>query len=319
MNGASRSQSIFVVGMPRSGTTLISNILSAHSRVAITPETHFWRRLGKLRHGELGWEEFVHSFMTGPELQDFRLPEAVRDRIERQFRPLPTSTNLESRAFGLLESVCMAFAAQHGKTVWGEKTPAHLEALPCLAKAFPGASFVFMVRDPRDTSLSLTEVPWNTEAPLDHFLRWRRYLRLAREWKRQFPGRFFWVRYEDLVSAPEESVRRLSRQLGLTFQDEMLQFDETPIVTFDSAREPWKARSTRRIDDDRIGRWRRCMLAVDQASCDLVAGRGMDLLGYPRVFRMLPREAQAEALFRVVSSGIGLMLRRLRGTFMLEG
>jgi len=147
---------IFVVGCPRSGTTLLRLMLDAHPTLAIPPESHFIPLVARVRSrydqpSGFDAEHMAADVMRGLRFRDWHLSDdAVRAAI-RERRP----TTLASA----IECVFVAYADAHGKTRWGDKTPGYSIELPLISELFPEAVFVHLIRDGRNVALSLMEVP----------------------------------------------------------------------------------------------------------------------------------------------------------------
>src|SRR5688572_17181295 len=152
---------IFVVGMSRSGTTLISSMLSAHPEVAISGETHFLNRWMRERvaRPDLTRKDFDRLWSRYTQSHQFRFlnldPDAIAARIHA------------SGSYHLAV-VFAALLAQHGST-WGkprvgEKTPGHDRSMTTLLDWYPDARIVYMLRDPRAVVASLIRTPWGQMA-----------------------------------------------------------------------------------------------------------------------------------------------------------
>ena len=148
---------IFLVGCPRSGTTLLQRLLDAHREIAIAPETffvrHFWKK--RRRYEEDfdpdGRARLIAAFAETAEFHEMgfdaeRLADAIADAPD------------VATAFG---RVLDRFAATRGVRRVGEKTPNHLLAMRTLEKLYPEARFLHIVRDPRAVVDSWSRVPWS--------------------------------------------------------------------------------------------------------------------------------------------------------------
>src|SRR5579863_7571081 len=149
---SSNDSPIFIVGMSRSGTTLLSRMLDAHSQIAIFPETWMYvvlDRLGCLEEITDSWQAALFFNEVWQNLKGYRDPGAsVLARFaSKELGYLgPTAK--------VLERLGRAYAKERNARIWGEKTPAHALWLPQIRALFPQARILFMVRDPRDVLVS---------------------------------------------------------------------------------------------------------------------------------------------------------------------
>jgi hypothetical protein len=256
--GASRDdvrEPVFVVGVSRSGTTLLAAMLNAHSRIFCGPETFFFPRLARHAVPEIvndpRWPERATAFMTSIRLggSDVRIHDLFRrdsDQIRGDLDALPPSVP------SLLEALVGARARAQGKARWAEKTPNHLLFLEDIRWYYPRAPIVRLVRDPRDVALSLTKVPFGSPSKLSNLYLWLE--RDERSW------RFFesdqhsiTITYERLVSNPREELMKVCHFIGEPFEEQMLQTQAA--ANLRAPIEWWKERASQPVDGSRAGRW----------------------------------------------------------------
>ena len=193
-----RDAPIFVIGSPRSGTTLVRLMLDSHSRISCGEETHFLRDLGAIvgRHWGLvasygferrWWIERIAAFYGGFQAQ---------------------------------------VLARSGKARWAEKDPTYTLILDLVDELFPDAVYVHLVRGGHDVVASFRD-RWGYRSALRAArTEWARYVRSARALERRLPSeRFLEVRYERLVADPEPEARRLFAFLGEPWEPRVLEFD----------------------------------------------------------------------------------------------
>jgi hypothetical protein len=268
---------VFIVGCPRSGTTLLQRLLDAHPEMAIAPETHFIRRFWLRRddYGDLREDDrfgrLVDDVLSIPEAAGMHLDaeefRAAAGRIERSYAAL----------FALL---LQCYRLQRGAAIVGEKTPNHLLYMRTLQDFFPRARFIHIIRDPRAVVNSWRNVPWSTGSVRGDAGVWRRYIRTA--WKqRPRSGTLHAVRYESVVSAPEQALRGICRFLRLGFAETMLTFHEQGSSVLDLEREPWKRGAAMAVYERSADDWRDSLPARDIAEVERIAGVEMMWLGYP--------------------------------------
>jgi tetratricopeptide (TPR) repeat protein len=224
--GSPSDMPVFVVGMPRSGTSLVEQIAASHSRVAGAGELQDISRIvGKVQaHGQ----ELVEEEMD-PDVAR-RLADGYIDHLRRIGR---------------------------GAERVIDKMPDNILGLGVAALLFPQARIVFCRRDPRDTCLSCyfhrfdQPIPWAYDLA-DCGLRALEMERLAEHWRRVLPLRMLTIDYEALVADLEGESRRLIEFLGLDWEPACLDFHKTerPVLTASGwqVRQPLYTRS--------VGRWR---------------------------------------------------------------
>ncbi|MGH3387537.1 MAG: sulfotransferase family protein, partial [Actinomadura sp.] len=150
---------IFVVGCPRSGTTLLQLMLHAHPRIAIPPETRFLLPAFDTRHafGDLCDEANLRELARwiaedkATKFDDLGLDP---DRIIEEIVAGPPTVGTA------MATVFQAYAQRFGKPRWGDKRPSYIRRLDVILRMFPDAQIVHLIRDGRDCVASLMEMPW---------------------------------------------------------------------------------------------------------------------------------------------------------------
>ncbi|WNC71990.1 sulfotransferase [Thalassotalea psychrophila] len=230
--GIADASPIFVLGQPRTGTTLIERIITSHSDVHSAGELQQFplamRRLGNTKNPQRFSAEL------------FDLVKEVDGRLLAT-KYLQTS----GRMLG-------------SKARYVDKLPANYLNIPLILKALPNAKIVHLIRDPMDACFSSYKQlfanaylhSYNQEEMARHHVR---YLKLMQVWRERFPGRFFDISYEETARNLEPNARALIDYLELPWQDECLNFHQqkTAVTTASTVqvREPAHTRS--------IGRWRK--------------------------------------------------------------
>lgn len=271
---------IFVVGVERSGTTLLRFMLASHPNIYVPPQSHFIPKLfGSNPTGELTRDAAIT--VVGEILTSKPFMNAWRgDRPD----PGTVVDELAERTpRHILEAIYGRYAAQYDARRWGDKTPTYTAQIPLLSTIFPDALFVHIVRDGRDVALSMMEALPGFQIDIYFAARkWRDRIGGARAAAGQLPaGHYSEIRYERLVDQPEASVRELCQFLGAPFAPEMLEPHHL-------AREQVSARgvhgATRDpVSTDSAGRWRTDMSERDRVLFEAVAGDLLTDLGYDPV------------------------------------
>lgn len=286
----------FIVGVPRSGTTLLRLMLDAHPLLAIGGETHYmpalfarWRELEARGVPEAERIAPCIELMTShPRWPDLGVE---RGDLEAHLAGLD-DTDLAD----LARAVPMLCAGHAGKPRWGEKTPGYMTSMLALRRVLREARFIHVIRDGRDVALSLREVAWGTDDVELAARRWKRRIRNARRQSRRLPeGSYMEVRFEDLVTDPEPVLKRVTAFADLPWDEAMLSYHEQAAermttlardvqfagVTVTAAeRRGQHALVAEPPRPERAERWRAEMDPADRRRFDAVAGRLLERLGY---------------------------------------
>jgi hypothetical protein len=286
---------IFILGNPRSGTTLLRLVLTTNSQLVIPPEAGFmcwlWNDFSHVTASEWRqpqWrEKFVSAVVRSRKFETWRLSRSIiMDEI---------SSRRVTAYSEACESVYLAFTKQTkpGATRWGDKNNFHTLHVDLLRGLFPNALFLHIIRDPRDVACSYRDVttskstsPYKPALPAgfrEIGEEWARNIgRVCRAGQQMPPGSFRMLRYEDFVSRPEQVTRDLCHWLDLPFEQNMLDFHKInkrdrlePAETMD-----WKKRTLEPFDPTRIARYRSELGDADRRMIESAAGELMELLGY---------------------------------------
>ncbi|MFD1369575.1 sulfotransferase family protein [Actinoplanes sichuanensis] len=268
---------IFVVGCPRSGTTMLQLMLHAHPRIALPPESRFLLPGYARRHefGDLGdpaRRRALGEWITGtPHFGDLGL------EAEAVVTAITSAPPTLGSAFG---TVFRMYAHRFGKPRWGDKRPLYLRHLPTIRRLFPDAQIVNIMRDGRDCVASLKEAPW-ISGDLDELIDvWARSADNALRAARTLPGDgFHQVRYEDLVADPEPHLRRICGFLGEDYDPAMARPSELAPVAVPEYK-TWHALTRSDVTTARVSSWQERLTADEIARCEAVFGDRLTRFGY---------------------------------------
>jgi hypothetical protein len=281
----------FIVGVGRSGTTMLRLMLDAHPELAIPPETHFVPDLIDAIEGGASPAEAVEVMRSVRQWGDLQIEAAeVLERFERLDRFEPDAA---LRAFYVI------YAARHEKPRWGEKTPAYVRHMRKIERALPEARFIHVIRDGRDVALSRWKrtLGEGKRAPASQVAEgWQRRIRRAQKQGRRL-RHYLELRYEDLVTDTEPNLRRISDFLEIDFDPAMLRYyehaaDRMAEMARDLPASDGKptrpgeermqahAMTQKPPDPGAMYRWKERMSPEDVAAFDAAAGELLGELGY---------------------------------------
>jgi hypothetical protein len=295
-----RSAPVFIVGAPRSGTTLLAAMLDRHPDVAVSPETDFFL-LGPPRgatHSDL-----VDAFFEMPRARDLGVtPEAVATRLAG----LPCTPGV------LLTSVLLEYADRRGARFVGEKTPEHLLCADEILTAIPEAKIVCVERDGRDVALSLLRAGFTHPLLRIHCHRWLEATRAARRLRRSEPDRFRCIRFEDLLESPEPQLRSLCSWLGFELSPEQLDASGEAADLVPQRERVWKQKALEPPDRSRVQAWRSEATPRQLAIMEGIMAAELERLGYPLQAEARDRRPLDALASRVSALGYHLAYRVLR-------
>jgi Sulfotransferase family len=260
----------FVVGCARSGTTLLRTMLDGHPQLAVPPESHFVVGLSP-RWWRPGRRPTLDDVLAHPKVRAWDVdPVMLRARAEAA----------DARAYpALVDAVFSAYAAEHGKARWGDKTPGYVSYLPDLARLFPEARFVHLVRDGREVAASLAEWDWGARTAVSGAFWWAHKVRVGRrDGARLGPDRYLELRLEDLLADPEATLRRLCAFLGEEFAPAMLGYPERMAAAGGPVRR--QERHLVRPPTPGLRDWRDGLSSRDQAAVEEVCRPMLAAFGY---------------------------------------
>ncbi len=223
---------IFVVGQPRTGTTLIERIITSHSMAESAGELQqFGLSVRRLSEGAFS---------------DRFAPEAIE-----------ASARVDAAALGK-EYLRASAVMRKGAPRFVDKLPGNYFYIPLILAALPNARIVHLTRNPMDSCFAsfkqlFAEAYFHSYDQLEMARHHARYLKLMDHWRALFPGRFLDISYEETVADTEPHARRLIDFLGLDWEEQCLAFHEQKgaVATASAVQVREKPHSRS------VGRWRR--------------------------------------------------------------
>jgi hypothetical protein len=294
---------VFIVGCPRSGTTLLRRMVNAHPQIAIPPrETHWIPRMFENPRG------VTPDGTVTPELISMLLDEPRFTRLgigREELLPMIAGGRPVSYS-SLVTGIFDFYGKAQGKALVGDKTPGYVRRMNTLHALWPKARFVHLIRDGRDVCLScmswskaeknLGRLTTGKEDPVSTVaLMWELYVRCGQQAGRWLgPKLYYEIRYESLVVRPAEECVELCAFLGVPYDDAVLRFHEgrTRPAAGRDAKHAWLPITPGLRD------WRTQMSSEDVERFEAGAGELLDELGYSRAIP-LPRPEALEHASRI--------------------
>jgi hypothetical protein len=238
---------LFIIGCPRSGTTLMRLIFNSHPELAIPDET-----------GIFDWlynRPLYKKLLPLKASKNQVLVKSLGEVVTKQFDALPASKRKSPKA--IIDFLLQSYAQREQKSYWGEKTPLNIYYLATILNIYPDATIIYMIRDPRAVASSFKryvdhkrgkEDFWITEDVNKAIKLWKTSVEQAMEFKNQIT----FVKYEDFVRKPQSTIQRLCEIIGLPYQDRMFEFykNNSP-----DNQEVWHRETTKPVNQSNIDKW----------------------------------------------------------------
>ena len=264
---------LLILGVRRSGTTLLRVMLDRHSELAVPDESYFVPQLADRHLRRVDPDEFVDDLRRLNTLAEWDVPlKRVRARLSPAM-PIGAA----------IATVYAVYAEEQGKRRWGDKTPMYMQNLRLLEKLFPDALFVNLIRDGRDAALSFLELPaglvtetWmHPRTPAEFACQWRTEVAAARRLGQRIGSRYLEVRYEELVGDVEGVLRRICDFAWLGYEPAMADYAGNVDVSAKPHQQRLREPPTKGVRD-----WRKQMSPADVAAFEHIAGDLLRKLGY---------------------------------------
>lgn len=267
----SKETPIIIGGCGRSGTTLMRVILDSHSQIACGPESNVFPSPNRLNPGSPGAEKLAKKFDLGS------------SEMRRLLESSATRAEFAERFFA-------AYRDQAGKPLWADKTPRNVQVMPYILEHFPEARFVHVIRDGRDVVCSLRTHPRHRviDGQIVKLDTWNPIKDCVGRWVKDvgdglaYRGdpRYYELKYEDLVTDTEGTLRGLFEFLRLDWEPAVMSFHEVQSSSRDPVKFAQNPEATKPLQSSSIGRWKKDLTGDDLEYVLREAGPLLRTLGY---------------------------------------
>lgn len=280
----------FILGRPRSGTTLLRTLFDAHPNVATPIECAFIMNMSQKYSKITNWSrEDLLSFHE--DVQKHIKFDTWNIDIEKMKSDL-----LHCQGENTFQTVCKVvyydyvslFPKEEIKWI-GDKNPVYATYTPLMLRLFPDAKFIHLVRDPRDNIISLKNVDF--EGPFTALLayRWQHSARKLHYIKKKHPTQFYTIRYEDLVREPERYYREMCDFLSIPYFDHVFDFYKKQDEAFRQFKTDKLVKYHKSlfspINTSKVDLWKTQLPDRDIRITEFVGGRWTKLYGYERKYK----------------------------------
>ena len=291
---------VFMIGVERSGTTLVMAMLGCHPRIAVPEVVWYYSRFRPYLHtyGDLANEDnfrtLASEMVLGLKTPFWGMDVNVRTIVDEII------SEVRERSFAGIYCAMFEHYAREagGKPRWGEKTPYNLFFIKEILEDFPNAQFIYITRDGRDSCVDYIESafgPTNIFCAADI---WRVCQNFVKPWREKlFAEQWMDVQYEMLVREPEQVLREICEFLGEEYSPAMLEFHNTDIAKSRGATRDHKPLG-HAVSDKYIGIYKDLLSLRDQRIFAAVAGKELEEAGYASDVEPQKINDEEEALYR---------------------
>lgn len=231
---------IFIIGCPRSGTTLLQSLMTAHPEIASFPESYFFQSL----NGPWPWGSWLR--IASPKAK-IRFENFLREVNEEQMcQYLPKFSIFQDHYASAFVKALDTITQQQSKSIWVEKTPQHMLYIDLIEWLVKDAKFVHIMRNGKDVVASLhdwalkyPEKSWSKLRDIDRSINlWTKYAETSRSHLHK-PNHLL-VCYEKLVENPHSTLIEICKFISVDFDEAMLKQHIAASKKVVSQDEPWK-------------------------------------------------------------------------------
>jgi len=285
----------FIIGSPRSGTTLLRTLFDAHPHISIPLENPFILNFYNEYHLKKDWTKSDLNLLS-EKLFETKLKEywsIEKWKIEKETLARNLLLMEGRHAYSeICKMLIMNFHSIFPKNellLLGDKVPVYSYFIPKLQSIFPQAKFIHITRDYRDHIRSLQKVNFGSHLTPLAAMRWEKCQRTIEKQKVLHPENFYTIRYEDLVSNPEAQMKNICGFLNIEYLPEMITFytyKEKMIATYKAdGIELYHSSLLQPINNSHIMQWKTKMPEKEIKIADMLVGSTAEKYGYERKYK----------------------------------
>lgn len=262
----------FIVGVGRSGTTLLRLMLHSHPDIAIPYESHFitdyYHRIED--YGDISRDDNLNKLLTDI------FNEELLKQWDHQFIIEDIVSQIKQRDLGgIFRAIYNNYANAKGKCRWGDKSD-YLDRMHIINELFPDAKFIHIIRDGRDVANSVLKLSWGPKDIIQAAEWWQYHVVLGRRMGAMLGNnRYTEVSYENLVSKTENELERLCEFIGVDYSTEMLNYYRKPLDSIPDSRKKQHYNADSPPKKDRIAAWKKEMPPSDVSIFNHYAARAL--------------------------------------------
>lgn len=300
-----KSSPIFIIGLPRSGTKLLREILNQHDKVSIPraetgfiPFFYYRRKFYKNLHVRKNFKKFYDDFKKTSFF--YYINNADEIWTESGIYEYCTDHSISK----ILEAIYSLHAEFEKKPIWGDKTPEYLYHTRLIKKLFPNTRFIHIIRDVRDYCLS-TRKAWNKNI-YRAAQKWVDGIEFVRQETSTIKKDYYEIKYENLIDEPAYEVEKVCKWLGIKYTPDLIEIKGQIENLGDS-------KNKSGILMNNYEKWRFGLTPSEILKVEAIAGKMLLKLGYCVKSKQVQKPlTQIEKLFYGLDDILKLMIFRTK-------
>lgn len=293
-----KKKPIFIIGIGRSGTTLLRLMLHNHPRIAIPYEAPYI----------IKYYENLENYSDLNEEKNLRrlvgdiLEEPNIKMWDHNIETERIVNNIEQRTFsGIIDAIYLDYARGKGKNRWGDKSGINLDRIYLINEIFPEAQFIHLIRDGRDVARSVIKQPWGPNDIIQAADWWGKYVMVGRRMGAILgKDRYIEVKYENLVLDPENELKIICSFLGEEYSPEMLTYYNKSDQAIPESKRTQHYNYSAKPDVSRVYAWKRETYRYDALIFNRHSGGMLKELGYETLNFKVNKVILGMHMFRIL-------------------
>ncbi len=277
----------FILGNPRSGTSMFRLMLNAHSKITIPPESGFTHWLASkykdVKFTQKIYNQFVIDLFASKKFETFGLHQV--DVLSLISKKQPQTYE------NLIELVYRSYALKQNKDslIYGDKNNYYINHISELLDIFPSSKLVFIIRDGRDVAVSYKKINESVINSLYKPMLPTNIQDMAKEWIKNAESLKYYVnsdtechsifiKYEDLIENPKNTITKVLNFLGLKYEEQILEFYNHNDEPDDFLQ--WKGKTTEKIDSSNTKKYKLELTKEEIDEYNSIASNTLEFFGY---------------------------------------
>jgi hypothetical protein len=282
---------LFIIGRPRSGTTLLQLFFDAHPNVQIPSECMHIVQLYIHYAGQKKWDgtiikQFIKDFS---QTWMFTFEKFNIVQLERDLNEIADELNVKT-AFKLIAKNYNSIYPKQELLLFGDKNPYYSQVFQYIFPLIENAKFIHLIRDPRDSYISQFNTRFVSPSITYNTIRWLKSVKTLDAYSKVYPNRIYTLRYEDLVAYPEKYLTEMCSFLNIPFAPEMLKYldkkEELTTVAFvnDYYKSKYHLSVCEKVNTHKINQWKKRLGPGKIKKAEKIAGIWLEKYGYEKQF-----------------------------------